>query len=230
MPAHPVYCGSCLGVMLQSEHTALTDPQTNTLDMSYFLNTAEHPTSCSLRDRPETTHIGEQHNSKHQHTGTTCQVTDSLRIVPFQITVYAYHCIWKTMSQHHTVNILCGRHCDTERSRSLEKQIITTTRMSQTHNHGKLGFKIVTSVNRSANSNCEEFYLVPHNQTRDMCSDMSVNFSPKQLRGLSHEKKAKRTLGCNAPLGATHHSAARNMSMTACARTDKFGTVTPCRP
>ena len=161
MPAHPVYCGSCLGVMLQSEHTALTDPQTNTLDMNYFLNAAQRPTSYSLRNRPETTHIGEQHSSKHQHAGTTCQVTDSLRIVPFQITVYAYHCIWKTMSQHHTVNILCGRHSDTERSRPFEKQIITTARMSKTHNHRKLGFKIVPSVNRSASSNRQEIHLLP---------------------------------------------------------------------
>ena len=129
--------------------------------MNYFLNAAERPTSYSLRHRPETTHTGEQHNSKHQHAGTTCQVTDSLRIVPFQITVYAYHCIWKTMSQHHAINILCGRHSDTERSRPFEKQIITTTRMSKTHNHRKLGFKIVPSVNRSASSNRQEIHLLP---------------------------------------------------------------------
>ena len=160
--------------MLQSEHTALTDPQTNTLDMNFFLNAAERPTSYSLRNRPETTHIGEQHSSKHQHAGTTCQVTDSLRIVPFQITVYAYHCIWKTTSQHHTVNILCDRHSDTERSRPFEKQIITTTRMSKTHNHRKLGFKIVPSTDQQVRivRRSTSFH---NNQTRDMCFDKPVN-------------------------------------------------------
>ena len=170
MPAHPVHRGSCLGVVWDSAHSVLTDPHTNTLDMNYFLNAAERPTSYSLRNRQENKHIGEQHSSKHQHASTTCQVTDSLSVVPFQKTVYAYHCIGKTMSQHHAINILCGRHSDTELAEPCGKQTITTTRMSQTHNHGKLGFKIVTSVNRSESSNRGESYTTFHsNQTRDTC-------------------------------------------------------------
>ena len=227
MPAHFVHRGSCLGVVLESE--VYTDRSTHEhVRHELLLKRCRAPNIMVTQTTNHMIHaIGWKTNTLENEAPTRWHNVPSHRLLVYR--PVSENCVYVPLHLENHVTTPCNKYFvrppQRHRTRrTIWKTTITTTRMSQTHNHGKLGFKIVTSVNRSANSNCEEFYLVPHNQTRDMCSDMSVNLSPKQLRGLSHEKKAKRTFG------ATHHSAATNMSMTACSRTDKIGTVTPCRP
>ena len=121
MPAHFVYRGSCLGVVLDSE--VCTDRSTHEyVRHELLLKRCRASNIMFTQTTNDMIHaIGKKprtlENNTTRSTNTLAQRAKSQTPCVssrFRITAYAYHCIWKTMSQHHTVNILYGRHSDTE--------------------------------------------------------------------------------------------------------------------